>query len=106
TGNARFTPAHLHFGIYTGYGAIDPLVYVQKVKSPAEKNVSPKLNQWFKASTKVKLYPSPEKKNAFFPKEAVALRPQSHSKDFYRIILRDGTRAFVSENDVSDKMKL
>jgi peptidoglycan LD-endopeptidase LytH len=30
TGNARFTPSHLHFGIYTGGGAIDPLLYVQK----------------------------------------------------------------------------
>jgi peptidoglycan LD-endopeptidase LytH len=30
TGNARTTPPHLHFGIYTGGGAIDPLLYVQK----------------------------------------------------------------------------
>jgi peptidoglycan LD-endopeptidase LytH len=30
TGNARFTPPHLHFGIYTSGGAIDPLLYVQK----------------------------------------------------------------------------
>ncbi len=28
TGNAKFTPPHLHFGIYTGYGAIDPLPFV------------------------------------------------------------------------------
>jgi peptidoglycan LD-endopeptidase LytH len=30
TGNARTTPPHLHFGIYTAGGAIDPLLYVQK----------------------------------------------------------------------------
>ena len=30
TGNAKFTPSHLHFGIYTGSGAIDPLLYIQK----------------------------------------------------------------------------
>lgn len=29
TGNARTTPAHLHFGIYTLFGAIDPLPVVQ-----------------------------------------------------------------------------
>ncbi|MGV3459652.1 MAG: peptidoglycan DD-metalloendopeptidase family protein [Flavobacterium sp.] len=28
TGNARFTPAHLHFGIYRFGGAVDPLPYV------------------------------------------------------------------------------
>lgn len=29
TGNAKTTPAHLHFGIYTLFGAIDPLPYVK-----------------------------------------------------------------------------
>jgi len=31
TGNARFTPAHLHFGVYTYSGAIDPLPFVNRV---------------------------------------------------------------------------
>ena len=30
TGNAKFTPSHLHFGIYTGSGAINPLLYILK----------------------------------------------------------------------------
>ncbi|ALM48332.1 hypothetical protein AMR72_05105 [Flavobacterium psychrophilum] len=30
TGNARFTPAHLHFGIYRNYGAVNPLPFVFK----------------------------------------------------------------------------
>jgi len=30
TGNARTTPSHLHFGIYTITGAINPLQYVEK----------------------------------------------------------------------------
>lgn len=34
TGNARFTPPHLHFGIYKGYsGAVNPLAYVFKTKT-------------------------------------------------------------------------
>ena len=28
TGNAKFTPAHLHFGIYRNYGAVNPLPFV------------------------------------------------------------------------------
>lgn len=37
TGNAKSTPAHLHFGIYTDAGAVDPLQYVKtspKITSP------------------------------------------------------------------------
>ncbi len=36
TGNAKYTPAHLHFGVYTYAGPIDPLPYVNKtIKSAA-----------------------------------------------------------------------
>ncbi len=35
TGNARTTPTHLHFGIYTNGGAIDPLPFVEtKTQTP------------------------------------------------------------------------
>lgn len=36
TGNARTTPPHLHFGIYTYGGAIDPLPFVKKLKEPSD----------------------------------------------------------------------
>jgi len=32
TGNARNTLPHLHFGIYTGNGAIDPLPFIRKIE--------------------------------------------------------------------------
>lgn len=36
TGNARTTPSHLHFGVYTSRGPVDPLPFVNKlVKKPA-----------------------------------------------------------------------
>ena len=37
TGNARYTPAHLHFGIYTYNGPVDPLPFVNQAvkKAPA-----------------------------------------------------------------------
>jgi len=31
TGNAKYTPSHLHFGVYTYAGAIDPLPFVSKI---------------------------------------------------------------------------
>jgi hypothetical protein len=29
-GNAKYTPSHLHFGIYTNEGAVDPLPFVER----------------------------------------------------------------------------
>ncbi len=37
TGNARFTPPHLHFGIYKIGGAVDPLPYVYTIPEIAAK---------------------------------------------------------------------
>lgn len=43
TGNAQYTPAHLHFGIYTFGGAIDPLPFVKREqptpKKPADREL-------------------------------------------------------------------
>jgi peptidoglycan LD-endopeptidase LytH len=37
TGNAKYTASHLHFGIYTSHGAVDPWPFVNKtIKSAAE----------------------------------------------------------------------
>jgi murein DD-endopeptidase MepM/ murein hydrolase activator NlpD len=30
TGNARFTPPHLHFGVYTSWGPVDPYPFIQE----------------------------------------------------------------------------
>jgi murein DD-endopeptidase MepM/ murein hydrolase activator NlpD len=42
-GNAKTTPTHLHFGIYTGSGAIDPILYILKRDTlPAKLKLSEK----------------------------------------------------------------
>jgi len=43
TGNARYTPSHLHFGIYSSRGAVNPLPYVKNSrKIAAPKSVKKK----------------------------------------------------------------
>lgn len=55
TGNARFTPPHLHFGIYNYYGAVDPWPYVNKNIRTADEVKAKELDthlQWKKPKTK------------------------------------------------------
>jgi murein DD-endopeptidase MepM/ murein hydrolase activator NlpD len=49
TGNARTTPAHLHFGIYGFGGAVDPLPFVNPVvqNAPPVNSTLP-LNRYFR----------------------------------------------------------
>jgi murein DD-endopeptidase MepM/ murein hydrolase activator NlpD len=42
TGNARYTPAHLHFGIYKYTGAVNPLPYVKNSKKVVVPSTLPK----------------------------------------------------------------
>lgn len=36
TGNARYTPAHLHFGIYSAGGAVDPFPFINTDRPPVK----------------------------------------------------------------------
>ena len=105
TGNARFTVAHLHFGIYTQGGAIDPLMFVQKINAPVE-FASKNINEWYKISAKTKLFPSPAKQNAYNIAGSIKIKTESFSNNFYRVLLENGAKAFVSANELTDKMKL
>ena len=40
TGNAKYTPPHLHFGIYKGYnGAVNPLPFIKNAEIPETDNL-------------------------------------------------------------------
>lgn len=105
TGNAKFSSPHLHFGIYTHSGAVDPLSFVQKVNPPQEA-VAKKLNEWFKTTDKTKLYPSPKKENEYVFAGPVKIKTESCNNNFYRVILENGSKAFVPVTELTDKMKL
>ena len=48
TGNAKYTPAHLHFGVYTYAGPIDPLPYVNKTVKSAPAIPEKKLTHYLR----------------------------------------------------------
>ncbi len=99
TGNAKNTIAHLHFGIYTNNGAINPLTFVQKITMPAappEKILSKK----YTLTSKTKLYPAPEKKNAYQPYAAMTAVTEAYTNNYYRVKLANGAKGFVWAGDL------
>lgn len=105
TGNAKFTTPHLHFGIYTRFGAVDPITFVQKITTPQEA-VGKNLNERFKTTTKTKLYPSPNRQNPLAITGPMVVRTESFSNNFYRVLLENGSKAYVPATELTDKMKL
>ncbi len=64
TGNAAYTSPHLHFGIYTRDGAVDPLPFVDRnTKLPPKISASTELlNDWAAASSNTTIYTAPDQK--------------------------------------------
>ena len=98
TGNAITTVPHLHLGIYTRNGAVDPLLFVKKL--PIVKPIAPKkLQQQLKFSSTALLYPSPAVKNPLTVAKGFIAVTEGYTNAFYRVRLEDGTKGFVKEAD-------
>ncbi|QQL48416.1 peptidoglycan DD-metalloendopeptidase family protein [Mucilaginibacter ginkgonis] len=100
TGNAAGGPTHLHFGIYTGSGAIDPLAFVDReVKQPKPVTASlDLLNGTLQVKSKTtKLHVEPNDKAlsiATFPQNSV-LTAVAATDGWYKIITPDGYTGFT-----------
>ncbi len=102
TGNAKNTASHLHFGIYTNGGAIDPLKFVDRdVKSPKPVTAAlTMLNTTVRTKGKVKLLSAPS--GNVLSTEAVntPLIVNGAAGDMYKVTLPDGRIGYVTDNDV------
>ena len=106
TGNARFTPAHLHFGIYRNYGAVNPLPFVHENDMISMKGFT----KSFKNSTlKIKgntanLRQQPDTKGLKIGElkanDAVTLLGQS--KEWLHVRTALGTKAFLHKTLVKE----
>ena len=103
TGNARYTPSHLHFGIYTSGGATDPLPFVNPVKKePAQVSASlANLGKLVRGGSRSKLYSEPAGHNppTTLPGD-VLLRIEAAAANWYKVALPDGQTGFISSADV------
>ncbi len=99
SGNARNTPPHLHYGIYTTNGAIDPISFVQQTKSVSHITSSFKTDR-YEFSQNVKLYPGDVKIQPYdLPGNYIATT-QAKTNGFYRVILDNGAKGFVEARAV------
>lgn len=105
TGNAINTAPHLHFGIYTGGGAIDPLDFINPViKSPPA--ITAPLTNIGKSvrtgSANVNMREGPSATAGPLRTLAInsLLQVEAASSGWYRVLLPDGTYGFVSSATV------
>lgn len=105
TGNARTTPPHLHFGIYTSGGAIDPLPFV----NPDVPNPKPvtaaiaNLNATLRSSSRTDLREGPDGKaltlKSLEPGTVVLVEAAADS--WYKATLPDGTSGYLPGKSLS-----
>ncbi|MBO9152035.1 peptidoglycan DD-metalloendopeptidase family protein [Chitinophaga sp. GCM10012297] len=107
TGNARNTPTHLHFGIYTSGGAVDPLPFIRSFKSeaPAVTASLDLLNDMARTATAASLRETPEKNGAVAVKLPAnhVLRVRAVYRGWYRVELPDQREGFIESSAVTGK---
>lgn len=102
TGNAKHTVAHLHFGIYTGGGAIDPLPFVNDNRPlPKQVNTDTSLLNTvvrIKAGTELMGTPGKTGEALFKLNAGQAVKAIAATNDFYFVKLYSGERGFIKKD--------
>ncbi len=107
TGNAKFTPPHLHFGIYTyGFGAIDPFPSINTDWGQLAPIVADQqaIGQWYrtKSTSNIRRAPSAKADILLQLPKSTPIYVQGASDNWYRAILPDGASGYVFANLVEN----
>ncbi|MFC4209676.1 peptidoglycan DD-metalloendopeptidase family protein [Pedobacter lithocola] len=104
TGNARTTPPHLHFGIYTFSGAIDPLPFINPTVKSLPNGVAPlsNLNKTLKTTGKVSLLEGniTNASKLMDLQTGTIVNVNSATGNYYKVTLPDGNTGFVKSNEL------
>lgn len=109
TGNAKTTPTHLHFGIYTPTGATNPLPFINPITKSAVKILGDlvNLNKSLRTITKTKFYAAPEN-NATIVSDLLLgtiVHINSATGNYYRVELPNGDIGFVHSDKLTQITK-
>jgi peptidoglycan LD-endopeptidase LytH len=107
TGNARTTAPHLHFGIYTNNGAVDPFPFVDnKRATPANVNVpTANLNGSLRSQSVATVYTQPSIKSDALLKTTTGaiFYVVAGTGNWYKVVLPDGRTGFINSSDLTNK---
>jgi len=107
TGNARNTVPHLHFGIYTNGGAIDPLAFIEPTAASPKAVAAPidVLGRWGRLVKATDLLETSTAKSKTIEKISSGniLRIWAATDNVYWVSLPNGTSGYVASNAVSFK---
>ncbi len=101
TGNARFTPPHLHFSIYRrGYGAVDPHPFVarQNAKPSSFLGDTTFIGQWMRVrENNARLRVSPDRRSESITrlKRHLPIEILSASRGWYRVLTPEGMQGYL-----------
>ncbi|MEJ7677223.1 MAG: M23 family metallopeptidase [Segetibacter sp.] len=105
TGNARTASPHLHFGIYTNSGAVDPLPFVNRVIKMPDKisALVSNIGNWVRNNKAIKLLtqPSVSAPEAFTLEINTLLKVEAAAAGWYRVSMPGGEKGFVASSAVS-----
>jgi murein DD-endopeptidase MepM/ murein hydrolase activator NlpD len=106
TGNARTTPPHLHFGVYTREGAVDPLPFINpKIpEPPTVRSETSFVNSTMRTSGNASLN-SVSTGAPLLLKSGTIVKIIAASANEYRIELPDGKTGYLRANKISDTLK-
>ncbi|MNK44413.1 Murein DD-endopeptidase MepM [compost metagenome] len=109
TGNARTTAPHLHFGIYTNNGAIDPLPFVDPL-IPLVPNISSditKLNSTMRTLNKsVGISENQQLASTETLKQHTVVRVLAASSNYYKIALPNGKLGYIPSKSLVETKPL
>ncbi len=74
TGNAKHTPSHLHFGVYTVHGPIDPFPFVNPAVKKAQPVAAKPMNRYLRLTKSQKIKDSTVKANTLLIPIAVTAK--------------------------------
>ncbi len=101
TGNARTTAPHLHFGIYTMGGPIDPLLFVKPTPALKKSNAAFPLKNNFVTKRSAKLLNDLSLKNAFdIIEKNEPVKVQAVAENYYRIVTKNNRKGFILKTDL------
>ncbi len=109
TGNAKTTPPHLHFGIYTSDSAVDPLPFVDPLipLMPSINSDITKLNATLRTVNRtIEISDNQQLINPEKLKQNTVVRVLAASNNFYKVELPNGKSGYVASKSLVETKSL